>query len=879
MAARPIHTPRLPLALIGALVPRAERDEVINGLTTEFADHAATHGHAHAKRWLWSQALHSAPTLLRWTWWRGYTGYEPRSSAFRPRGPIVKTLLTDAHYAARRLRARAGYTLLAVLTLALGIGGTAAVFGVARPLVFDPLPYANANEVGTFWMPGWWTEEEFLFLRGKFSGFREVGAYRPGDVTMKDGDAPTRLISGIQVTGELFNVLGAKPLLGRTIQTGDDIPGAEPAAVISYGLWKELGGKTSIVGKRITIDAKQRTIVGVMPRNFWFPTPDVRIWRAEPLNPEGRNGSYSLVGRVAPGVDVHRLEPQLQQITKIIGDRFQYSAKGDKTKNAVVKPLRDDLLGTMRPALVATFVTMALILLIACTNVAALMLGQVEGRATELAVRAALGATRGRITQQLVVEALLLGLLSGGVGAALAASGFRVLAHALPLGAWSDSATFDWTMFAAALAIAVLAVLFVVLVPAASLRRADLRDALNRARTGGIQGRGGRLERGLVIAEVALAMLIATGAALLVRSVANRYAIDPGVETKGIAVVDVIASANLNYAQRRQAINEITAALATMPGVRSAAAAMRIPLRGNSNSFGIVVEGHEDRASSFTFFRIGTKEYFSTMGIKLLAGRGFESTDRPDTVEMAVVINDALAKKYFPGENPIGRRLHEGFGTPQRIIGIVSNVAEGALKTEPEPTRYYLGDQAPWFGSSASFVIRTTRPEDAATVLDAARRTVQRVAPSYAIEGTTTMARVFDAAVGPARQVMSLLTLLSGLALVLGGIGIYGVISHFATRRKRDWAIRVALGLPGSRVVTHIVRQGVTLVVAGVVLGALGAVAVARLLATFLFGVSAIDPLSFAVSSLLLLVIGAAAAFVPAWRAGTVDPALVLREQ
>jgi hypothetical protein len=344
-------------------------------------------------------------------------------------------------------------------------------------------------------------------------------------------------------------------------------------------------------------------------------------------------------------------------------------------------------------------------------------------------------------------------------------------------------------------------------------------------------------------------------------------------------VVDVIASANLNLAQRRQAIDEITAALATMPGVRSAAAAMRIPLRGNSNSFGIVVEGHEDRASSFTFFRIGTKDYFSTMGIKLLAGRGFESSDRPDTVEMTVVINDALAKKYFPGENPLGRRLHEGFGTPQRIIGIVSNVAEGDLKTEPEPTRYYFGDQAPWFGNSASFVIRTTRAEDAAAVLDAARRTVQRVAPSYAIEGTTTMSRVFDAAVGPARQVMSLLALLSGLALVLGGIGIYGVISHFATRRKRDWAIRVALGLPGSRVVTHIMRQGVTLVVAGVGLGALGAVGVARLLATFLFGVSGIDPLSFAASSVLLLLIGAAAAFVPAWRAGTVDPALVLREQ
>ena len=308
-------------------------------------------------------------------------------------------------------------------------------------------------------------------------------------------------------------------------------------------------------------------------------------------------------------------------------------------------------------------------------------------------------------------------------------------------------------------------------VPAASLRRADLRDALNRARTGGVHGRGGRLERGLVIAEVALAMLIAMGAALLVRSVANRYAIKPGVETKGIAVVDAIGSAELNPRQRRQAIDEITAALAAMPGARSAAAAMLLPLRSESNSFDIIVEGHEDRASSFTFFRIVTPSYFSTMGITLLSGRGFQSSDKPDTVEMSVIINDALAKKYFPGENPIGRRLHGGFGTPQRIIGVVSNVAEGKLTSEAVPARYYSGDQVPWFGTTGnvSFAIRTTQARDDAAILDAARRTIQRVAPTYAIEGTTTMARIFDAAIGPARQVMSLLTLLSALALLLGG--------------------------------------------------------------------------------------------------------------
>ena len=796
---------------------------------------------------------------------------------------MLRTLMTDARYAMRRLRARPGYTLVAVLTLALGIGGTSAVFGIARPVVFDPLPYANERDVGSFWMPGWWNEEEFLFLRGKIPGFRQVAAYRPGDVTLRDGDTPMRLITGLESSWELFDVLGARPLFGRGFRPGDDTQGAEPVAVISYGLWRELGGTPEIVGKRLTLDGSPRTVVGVMPRAFWFPDPSVRLWRPRALDPQGRNGSYTFIGHTSPGVDVNRMDAQLGQLTTVLRERFTYSVRGDKTKNATITPLREALLGSMRPAIVATFVAMGLILLIACANVAALMLGQIEGRSTELAVRSALGATSSRLMQQLVIEALAVGVIAGLVGAGLAAIGFRMIAQALPIGAWTASAAFDWTMFVVAMAIAILSVLLVVLVPAVSLWRGDLREALNRARTGGIQGRGGRLERGLVVAEVALAMLIASGAALLVRSVANRYAIDPGVATKGIAVVDVIPSGALTSAQRRLAIEEVISELAKLPGVRSAAATMKLPLRGEGDSFGITIEGREMRERSTTFFRLATLDYFATMGMVVRSGRLFENVDlgpnRADTTEISVVINEALAKKYFPGENPIGKRMGGGFNIPQRIIGVVGNVAEANLDGDPTPARYYLAGQVSWFAPRATMVFRTTRPNDAAALLDDARRTVQRVAPSFAIEGTTTMESVVDVAIGPARQVMSLLALLSGLALVLGAVGIYGVISHFAARRQRDWAIRVALGLPGSHVVRHIVGQGAGLVLIGIALGAIGTLALARLLTTFLFGVSTVDPLSFAAASLALLVIGLAAAFVPAYRAGTVDPALVLREQ
>jgi predicted permease len=793
---------------------------------------------------------------------------------------VVKNFTTDARYAVRRLYARPTYTMIAVLTLALGIGGTAAVFGIARPVLFDPLPFANANEVGTFWMPGWWTEEEFLYLRGRIPGFQLVGAHRPGDVTMRTGDGPARLLPGLTTSGELFDVLGARAMIGRTMRPADDVRGAEPVAVLSYGLWQELGGSPSVIGTRITLDDVPRTIVGVMPRGFWFPDPAVRIWLPKALDPQGRNGSYAFVGRAATGVDIRHMDTQLKQLTAMLGERFQYSVKGDKTKNAFVKPIREELLGSIRPALVATFVAMGLILLIACTNVAALMLGQVEGRASELAVRAALGATRGRLTQQLVIEALLVGVLAAASGAALATIGFRLLAQSLPLGAWSENAAFDWTMFAMAITIALVAVLLIALVPTISLWRGDLRVALSGARTGGLQGRGGRLERSLVVAEVALAMFIASGAALLVRSVSNLYAIDPGVETKGIAIVDILGSRDMPTRERGRVIDELTTALASLPGVRSAAATMKLPLRGGGDSFGITIEGQPAAERTFTYFRIVTRDYFATMGIRIRDGRTFDTSDRTsDSTEIAVLINEALAKKYFPGENPIGRRMGGGFNVPQRIIGIVSNVSEAALTDGPEPTRYYLGGQAPWFGNQEVLVLRAARPGDAAALLDDARRTVQRIAPAFAVQETTIMQRVLDNAVGPARQIMSLLALLSALALVLGAVGIYGVISHFAARRQRDWAIRVALGLPGSRVVTHIVRQGVTLALIGIVLGAIGAAALTRLLASFLFGVSTVDPLAFAASSAALLAIGAVAAFIPARRAGTVDPALVLREQ
>jgi hypothetical protein len=293
----------------------------------------------------------------------------------------------------------------------------------------------------------------------------------------------------------------------------------------------------------------------------------------------------------------------------------------------------------------------------------------------------------------------------------------------------------------------------------------------------------------------------------------------------------------------------------------------------------MTVEGGAAGERVNTFFRVVTPEYFATMGVRLRDGRLFDVSDQPSDSGGSIVINEASAAKFFPGENPIGKRLSGGFSGAWTVIGVVRNVAEGALTDAVEPTGYYLARQVEWFGNAGTLVVRSATVGNEASLLDDVRRTINRVAPEFAVQQTTTMSRIMDVAVGPARQVMTLLALLSGLALVLGAVGIYGVISHFALRRKRDWAIRVALGLPGSRVVTSIVGQGVLLVAAGIALGAIGTIVLSRLLTSFLYGVSKVDPLAFTAASAALLAVGVVAAFVPARRAGSVDPALVLREQ
>jgi predicted permease len=521
---------------------------------------------------------------------------------------------------------------------------------------------------------------------------------------------------------------------------------------------------------------------------------------------------------------------------------------------------------------------MAAILLIACTNVASLMLGQLDARGTDIAVRAALGANRQRLVQQLVVESLLIGGAAGLAGAAFAVIGFKVVVGALPLGALAETARLDWTVFWASMLAALLAALLVAIVPGIALwRGSSVQTILSTTRTGGVGTRGGRLEGGLVVAQMALAVLLVASAGLLIRSVANLRGIDAGFRADGVAVLDVTMPAQLKGNERRRALLSVLPALQAMPGVQSAAAAQRLPLRGGGDNWNLSIVGRPP-VNATTAFRMVTPAYFKTLGIAVTRGRDFGPSDGEGS-ERVVVVNEALAAKFFPGEDPLGKLLQTfGEGEPgERIVGVVANAAEAGLTDEAVPARYMLYEQVPIVYNQASFVL-WAESLDAAALLRDARATIGRESSQLAVQEMTTMRHIVDLALGPTAQVVTLVSLLAGLALVLGAVGVYGVISHFVARRSRDFGIRLALGQQPLLVIRQVVGRGLMLVALGAAVGLAAAVGVSRWLASLLYEVRPTDPLALAGAVAALLAVGMVAAFVPARRASRMDPAVVLRQ-
>jgi putative ABC transport system permease protein len=869
----------VPLAAraLATLLPVAERDEVKADLVAEHAARRESRGRIRADAWLWWQVVASIPALVRRGWWRGWTGFEPAASGFRSGGPMYESWIMDARHALRRLTLRRQYALLAILTLALGVGGTAAIWGVVRTLLLSPLPIAAERDVVVWWMDRNWRESELLHLRvDGVPGFETIAAYGVEDMRVADGGI-ARVIPAVRTSAELFDVLGVRPRIGPGFTAGDDVPGAEPKVVLSHGMWRELGADASVIGSRIELNGVQRTIAGVMPPEFWFPDPHVRVWVAHGFRATNHSGWYTIVGRLRSGQAAGEVAGALDAIATSLGEAFQYAPDWDNTRDPVLTPVRDHILRPARPMLLATLAAMAVILLIACANVAALMLGQTETRSTELSVRTALGAGSGRLTQQLLIEGLVLGAAAGVTGALFAIVGFRVLLATLPLGPLAAAASLDWGIFGFSMLLALVAALLIAMIPVVSLLRADLRGVLSRGRSGGIAGRGGRLESGLVVAQVALAVVIAAGTALLLRSVANLRAIDTGMTLENVAVVDVVAPAEATSTDRGRIVSEVVEALSTIPGVTHAAAVQRLPLRGGGDNWSLAIEGRPDVTGVTTSFRVVTHDYFSVVRARLRSGRLPDSSDRADT-ERVAVINVTFARQFFPGEDPIGQRIAEVDG-PARIIGVIDDIQERHLTDAAAPARYVLYEQVAYAPPANTLVLRTDARLDPLSIVDGARQTIGSTAPLVGIQEATTLQRVQLRAMGPARQLTALVGLLATVALLLGGIGVYGVVTHFVHRRRRDWGIRMALGLRPAQVLRQVIGRGSVLVVAGIALGIIGSLLLLRVLAAFVYGISPADPTALATAAVLLFGVGIAGAIIPAQRASRVDPACVLREQ
>jgi putative ABC transport system permease protein len=573
---------------------------------------------------------------------------------------------------------------------------------------------------------------------------------------------------------------------------------------------------------------------------------------------------------------VDRMEGFMQILARRLAQSFQYpDPVWDRSRNPSITPVREVFVGDVRPGLLATLAAMGLILLIGCANVASLMLGQVHARASEIAIRAALGAGRARLIQQIVVESLVVGLLAGACGASLAVMAFKVLVRSLPLGALAENVALDWTVFGASMLAALAAAVLVSIVPAIAIwRGSGLQSSMSTARTGGVDTRGGRLEAGLVVVQIALAVLLVAGATLLIRSVANLRSIDPGFQVEAVAVIDTVMPARFTTDQRQAAIDAVLPSLSALPEVTSVAATQRLPLAGGGDNWGLTVRGRPPLNAS-TAFRIVTADYFTTMGIPIRRGRNFGPDDRQGSPRV-VIVNQALVDKFFGGEDPIGQVLQTFDEGGERIVGVVGNTLEAGLTDGPVPARYMLYHHAT-VPPGTSFVLRAKDPARMAALLAEARTTMARDGRQFAIQQTTTMSDMLDLAMGPTGQLVTLLSLLAGLALILGAVGVYGVMWHYVVRRARDYGIRIALGELPSRVLWRVVGRSTMLVTVGSFVGVTAALALAHLLSSLLYGIAPTDPLAMSSAVGILMAIGALAAFAPARRASLTDPADVLR--
>jgi putative ABC transport system permease protein len=804
-------------------------------------------------------------------------------------------MMADIRYAIRMLAKSPAFTFIAVLTLALAIGANSAIFSIVNAVLLRPLPYPHSEELVRVFgvQPQFPTAPSspanFLEWRTENQVFTHIASWVGQGFNLTGTDKPERVI-GARVSSDLFQLLGVQPALGRDFTADEDRDGGDRVVILSYEFWqRRFGGDPNVIHQAITLSDQTCTIVGVMPRGFAFPTTRAQIWTPIAFNPAERalrdTNFIDVVARLKPGVSIQQAQANMTAVAQRQTERYPQTNTGVGVK---VVSLQEYIVGKARPMLVVLLGAVAFVLLIACANVANLLLARAAARHREMAIRGALGASRSQVVRLLLTESVLLALVGGAVGLLLAIWSLDLLVSLKPanLPRLAEIGV-NRTVFLFTAAVSVFTGILFGLAPAWQVSRSDLNEGLKESGRGGSDApRRHRLRALLVISEVALSLVLLVGAGLMIRSFARLLAVDPGFKADHVltAFVSLPVAKYPNREQQVTFFDRLIERLRNVPGINAAGVVTDLPLYGSSST-GFDVDGRPSALPgqrAMTDYRMISPDYFAAMGMRLVKGRTFSAHDT-EAAPGVVIINESMAARFFAGEEPIGQRLNLSArpNDLREIIGVVADVHNEGLDTDVKPEVYVplLQSAAPYLASMTSAMTIAMRSTIDPTALgQTVREQVQALDKDQPVSEIKSMEWYVADSMAQRRFNMLLLGVFAGLALVLAAIGIYGVIAYTVTQRTHEMGIRIALGARGGDILRLIFSNAMATTIVGIVIGLGAAFALTRLLQSLLYQVTATDPVVFATIPLLLLAVAVLATYFPARRAMKVDPITALRE-
>jgi putative ABC transport system permease protein len=825
---------------------------------------------------------------------RSQTPYKESTVAGGPTNSnFFADLMHDLRYAARLQRKNPGFTIVAVIALALGIGANTAIFSVVNTVLLRPLPYKDPERLVMVWEDasthGYPRDTpaaaNFVDWRDQSQVFEGMAAIADTSFNLTGSGDPERL-EGRRVSANMFPLLGVDPQIGRVFTAAEDQPGAQRVVLLSYALWqRRFGGDSAIVGKSLTLNGESYIVVGVMPARFQFPSSDDQAWVPIALTQQeaGNRGRHYLqvLARLKPGVSLVQAQSEMSTIAARLQQQYP---EQNAELGAVVQPLHEHLVGDIKPALLVLLGAVGLVLLIACANVANLLLARAAVRQKEIAVRVALGARRWRLIRQFLTESVLLSTLGGLVGLAIAYGGLVVLKAFIPENiSQAREISIDLKVLGFTFLVSVLTGLIFGLAPAVQAARFNQIETLKEGGRDAATGGGGkRLRSLLVTAEVAISLVLLIGAGLLINSFLRLRNVDPGFRADNLLTMKIVLpEPKYEEMERRTAFyTDLIGRVQSLAGVRSAAVTTNLPLYRQGNSISISIEGRPAPPPGqelIVVTRIVSPSYFDTMSIPLLRGRQV-STQDTETTPNVVVISETMARRFWPGEDAVGKRIAAGrVRTPEdwiQVVGVVKDVRQFELNAEPKPQMYLSYRQAGFF-EPRDLVVKTD--VDPASMAATVRKAVWEIDKDQPVSNIRTMEEILADSIARQRFSMLLLAIFAAVALVLAAVGIYGVMSYSVAQRTREIGIRMALGAQTGTVLKLAIGYGMKLVIAGIVIGLIAAFALTRVMSALLFGVTATDPTTFTLISLLLIAVAVLASYVPARRATRVNPIIALR--